>query len=96
MNHQQRLAVLREHGWAVIEKGDDCTNMVPGSDGKFYRCCWILGPMHDVPRDAWLDEKTGTVLMHGEEKDYQFGEFIEELQRKPVVKKPARGLFDEE
>lgn len=86
MNHAQRRVALESHGWL---------EMCPGRrhqvniGGTVQVCAWISGLMHGVARDAWLDVDSGLVMMHGESKDYEFGEFIEALTVKPVVAEPA-------
>lgn len=86
MNHAQRLTALRSESWQELFPGK--THTIP-MDGVKHECVWIFGLMHDVAREAWLCVQTGLVMMHGESRDYEFGEFLEALQVKPASVEPA-------
>lgn len=96
--HAIRIDMLREHGWSQwMARG---TVKAMGSDGQLRRCAWIEGLLTGADRSAFIGIDDGRIIMHGEQQDYEFGEFIHLLTHgaepvevaKPVVER-QRSLF---
>ena len=90
--HAVRIDMLREHGWEPWTQYGVVRAM--DSMAKPRQCVWIEGKLAGAERSAFLVIDDGRLIMHGEQQDYEFTEFIRLLTHGPEPVPETKQVVD--
>jgi hypothetical protein len=90
--HAVRIDMLREHGWVPWTQYGVVRAM--DSMAKPRQCVWIEGKLAGAERSAFLVIDDGRIIMHAEQQDYEFLEFIRLLTHGPEPVRETKQVVD--